>query len=92
MAQGKHRHYMELVAYHIYHLEFKEHTQVISKMVKPSKNNCFAKICRDDTFSKIVKYLQNRINKLILLTVLLLLLLLLCYYYYNTENTERNDV
>ena len=54
MGCGKHRHYMELVAYHIYHLE--QRTQVIpwaevsSEMVQ--NYECFSKNCLND-------YIQN---------------------------------
>ena len=50
MARGKHKRYMELVAYHIYHLE--NRTQVIPwREVTPEmveKYKVFAKKCMDD--------------------------------------------
>ena len=55
MARGKHRRYMELVAYHIYHLE--NRTQVIPwREVTPEmvvKYKEFAKKCMDDYAGKL---------------------------------------
>ena len=54
MARGKHRRYMELVAYHIYHLE--NRTQVIPwREVTPamvSKYEAFSKQCMEDYLRK----------------------------------------
>ena len=55
MGRGKHRRYMELVAYHIYHLE--ERTQVIpwtevtSEMVQ--KYEAFSKKCLNNYIQKM---------------------------------------
>ena len=55
MAHGKHRRYMELVAYHIYHLE--NCTQVIPwREVTPemvAKYEAFAKVCMEDYVRKM---------------------------------------
>ena len=55
MARGRHRRYMELVAYHIYHLE--NRTEVIPwREVTPemvAKYESFAKSCRIDYLQKI---------------------------------------
>ena len=55
MGRGKHRRYMELVAYHIYHLE--ERTQVIPwREVTPEmveKYEAFSKKCFYDYIQKI---------------------------------------
>ena len=54
MACGKHRRYMELVAYHIYHLENRPKVipwrEVTPEMVKYEE---FAKKCMDDYISKL---------------------------------------
>ena len=55
MARGRHRRYMELVAYHIYHLE--NRTEVIPwRDVTPemvTKYESFVKSCRIDYIQKI---------------------------------------
>ena len=55
MARGRHRRYMELVAYHIYHLE--NRTEVIPwREVTPemvAKYESFAKSCMIDYVQKI---------------------------------------
>ena len=54
MARGKHRRYMELVAYHIYHLE--QRSEVIPwREVTPdmvAKYEAFAKGCLEDYLRK----------------------------------------
>ena len=54
MARGKHRHYMELVAYRIYHLE--QRSQVIPwrevTLDMVAKYEAFAKGCLEDYFCK----------------------------------------
>ena len=54
MARGKHRRYMELVAYHIYHLE--NRTQVIPwREVTPAmvaKYEAFSRQCMEDYLRK----------------------------------------
>ena len=54
MARGKHQRYMELVAYHIYHLE--QRSQVIPwREVTPdmvAKYEAFAKGCLEDYLCK----------------------------------------
>ena len=55
MARGKHRRYMELVAYHIYHLENRSQvipwTEVTPEMV--SKYEAFSKWCLEDYQNKM---------------------------------------
>ena len=55
MALGKHRRYMELVAYHIYHLE--NRTEVIPwREVTPemvAKYEAFSKRCMEDYVKKM---------------------------------------
>ena len=55
MARGKHRRYMELVAYHIYHLE--NRTEVIPwREVTPemvAKYEAFSKRCMEDYIKKM---------------------------------------
>ena len=57
MARGRHRRYMELVAYHIYHLE--NRTEVIPwREVTPemvAKYESFAKSCRIDYIQKSIE-------------------------------------
>ena len=55
MGRGKHRRYMELVAYHIYHLE--NRTEVIPwREVTPemvAKYEAFSKRCMEDYIKKM---------------------------------------
>ena len=55
MARGKHRRYMELVAYHIYHLENRTQTipwrEVTPEMV--AKYEAFSKQCMQDYINKV---------------------------------------
>ena len=55
MGRGKHRRYIELVAYHIYHLE--ERTEVIPwREVTPemvAKYKAFAMRCQEDYIQKM---------------------------------------
>ena len=55
VARGKHRRYMELVAYHIYHLENKTQT-ILWREVTPEM------IAKYEAFS-IYIYMQDYINK-----------------------------
>ena len=55
MARGKHRHYMELVASHIYHLENRSQVldwrEVTPEMI--ATYEAFAKRCHEDYLQKV---------------------------------------
>jgi hypothetical protein len=55
MARGKHRRYMELVAYHIYHLENRNQVipwqEVTLEMIQTYE--AFSKRCREDYIRKM---------------------------------------
>ena len=65
MARGKHRRYMELVAYHIYHMENRTQTipwrEVTPEMV--AKYETFSKQCMQDYINKVQNPNKGFVNQ-----------------------------